>query len=291
MAKAESSSEEVKTEDEPTKPTSEEVDISSSDEPTETDVFEELENDTTSWEDGDTDDSEEPDTSESETEEQDTAPAESEETDDNEPESESEDEEESSQEESEDESSDQSEEDTKSDTKSDTKKHNAEMAQRRIAERRKREQLKAEQQRRYLQDAEDDKDLALRQLQIDAYNNNIEKNVNRLENDLEKAASTIELFRTGSPEVKEELLRRADDFERNHVRFDDNGDPVNVDGSLYQYLKTEADSIQRILNSGARQQTKAKRIVKSRAETLPTRAPKEPKEDPDIAAFNKEFGL
>jgi hypothetical protein len=73
-----------------------------------------------------------------------------------------------------------------------------------------------------------------------------------------------------------------------YVQYDANGDPVNVKGDVYQYLQTEADSIQRLLNTGARTQTKAKAKAKDRTETLPTRAPKEPKVDPDLAAFDEE---
>lgn len=170
----------------------------------------------------------------------------------------------------------------------DTKRHNAEMAQRRIAEKQAREQAKAQQQQQYLEKAEDEKDLALRQLQVDAYNNKVERNRDKLDSGIEKALASIELFRNGSPEVKEELARRVDTFERLHVQYDTNGDPVNVTGDVYEYLKTEADSIQRLVQTGARGESKAKTKAKARTETLPTRAPKEPKVDPDLAAFDEE---
>lgn len=170
----------------------------------------------------------------------------------------------------------------------DVKRHNAEMAARRIAEKQAKEMEKAQQQDAYLQAAEDARDLALRQLQVDAYNNRVEKNVNSLTNDMERAVSQIDLFKTGTPEVKEELIRRAEDFEQKYIQFDANGDPVNVGGSLFEYLKQEADSIQRILQTGAREQSKAKTKAKARTETLPSRAPKEPKVDPDLAAFDEE---
>jgi hypothetical protein len=178
------------------------------------------------------------------------------------------------------------EEDTTSEV--DVKKHNAEMAARRIAEKQAREQAKLEQQQKYLEEAEDNKDLALRQLQVDAYNNRVEKHKNNLENGIEKAVSSIDLFREGSPEVKEVLAQRLEDFERLYVDYDSNGDPVNVKGDVYEYLTKEADSIRKILNTGARNQVKAKDKAKARTETLPTRAPKEPKVDPDMAAFDEE---
>jgi hypothetical protein len=170
----------------------------------------------------------------------------------------------------------------------DSKKHNAEMAARRIAERQAREKAKADQQQRFLEEAEDAKDLALRQLQVDAYNNRVDKHKNNLENGIEKAIASIDLFRTGTPEVKEALADSLEKFERMYVQYDTNGDPINVTGDVYEYLQTEADSIRRLINTGARGQSKAKEKAKARTETLPTRAPKEPKVDPDLQAFDEE---
>lgn len=182
------------------------------------------------------------------------------------------------------------EEQTEATTPSDeeTKRHNAEMAQRRIAEREAREAAKREQQEKYLQDAEDAKDLALRQLQIDAYNNRVESVSNKLQNDLDKAVASIDLLTKGTPEQQEKLLRELDKFEALHVKRDANGDPIEVTGNLYQYLQEEAEAISKLTNVGARQETKAKNKAKARTDTLPTRAPKQAKVDPDIAAFDEE---
>jgi len=259
--------------------TEEAVDTSTNEEAPETEADNtDLEDMDISFDDVDDDETEESDDSESEVE--DTEPAESEE-------ESAEDAEESKEtEDSEDNSDKESDERKPSDE--DVKRHNQEMAAKRIAEKQSREAAKRTQQAEYLEGAIDDTQLAVRQLQVDAYNNLVEKNVNRLENDMQKAVSSIELFQKGSPEVKEELLRRADDFEQKYVRYDKNGDPIGVNGSLYEYLQNEADSIQRILDTGARNQSKAKDRAKSRTETLPSRAPKEPKVDPDLAAFDEE---
>jgi hypothetical protein len=245
------------------------VDTSTNEEAQDTDV--ELEDMDISFEDEeDTDETED-----SEDETQDTEPAESEE--------------ESEEDEQQEDVADEEpvEEDTT--PTEDTKKHNAEMAAKRIAEKQAREKAKEEQQQRYLEDAEDARDLAVRQLQIDAYNNKVERNRNKLDSGIEKAVASIDLFRDGSPEVKEELARRLEDFEAKHVQYDSNGDPIQVNGDVYEYLQNEADSIRRILNTGARNQSKAKTKAKARTETLPTRAPKEPKVDPDIVEFEKAW--
>lgn len=148
------------------------------------------------------------------------------------------------------------------------------------------EQTKAQQD--YLEQAEDDKDLALRQLQIDAYNNRVEISTAKLQTGIDKAVASIDLFRDGSPEVKEELANSLDDFERMYVKRDRNGNPIEVRADVYQYLQSKADSIARLTNIGARQQTKSKANEKSRTLNKPSRVPKEGKVDPELAAFDEE---
>lgn len=148
------------------------------------------------------------------------------------------------------------------------------------------EKTKAQQD--YLEGAEDDKDLALRQLQIDAYNNRIEGNNNKLQNGIDRAVAAIDLFREGSPEVKQELTNSLDDFERMFVKRDQNGDPVEVTGDVYQYLQSKADSIRRLTGIGARQQETNKAKQKARTLTPPAKTPKAPAKDPDMEAFDEE---
>jgi len=256
---------------------------STNEEVLDTDVDTDLEDMEVSFEDVDDDETEEAEVDQ-EAETKDTEPLDTEE------ESEDDDEDNTEQSEAEEteESSDEETKEEDTDSEVDIKKHNAEMAARRIAEKQAREKAKLEQQQKYLEEAEDDRDLALRQLQVDAYNNRVERHKNTLENGIEKAVTSIDLFREGSPEVKEILAQRLEDFERIYVDYDSNGDPVNVKGDVFEYLTKEADSIRKILNTGARNQVKAKDKAKARTETLPTRAPKEPKVDPDIAAFDEE---
>lgn len=181
------------------------------------------------------------------------------------------------------------EEDSEQDTSSEDEGiSNKEAAARRIAAKQAKEQAKLEAQQRYLEEAEDQKDLALRQLQIDAYNNKVERNRDKLDSGIERAVAGIELFRNGTPEVKEELARKLDVFEQLHVTYDQDGEPVDVRADVYEYLQKEADSILRIQNSGARQQVKAKAKAKARTEVVPSKTPKEPKVDPDMAAFDEE---
>lgn len=152
----------------------------------------------------------------------------------------------------------------------------------------KRRAEKAQSQAEYLEGAEDDRDLALRQLQIDAYNNRIEGNTNKLQNGIDKAVASIDLFRDGSPEVKEELAKSLDDFEKMYIKRDQNGDPIEVAGDVYQYLQEKADSIRRLTGIGARQQKTDKANQKARTLTPPAKTPKAPAKDEALEAFDEE---
>lgn len=192
--------------------------------------------------------------------------------------------------ESEDETEEESEADADKESEEDTtpvdKQQKARIAYQEREARRRAEKSQA--QSEYLEGAEDDRDLALRQLQIDAYNNRVEGNNNKLQNGIDKAVAAIDLFRNGSPEVKDELANSLDDFERMYVKRDQNGDPVEVVGDVYQYLQAKADSIKRLTGIGARQQQTNKANQKARTLTPPAKTPKKAAVDPDLAAFDEE---
>jgi len=182
------------------------------------------------------------------------------------------------------------EQEEQKDDKGEQKRRNDEFARQRIAERQAKEKAKAEAQDKYLQQADDDRDLAFRQLQIDAYNNRVEANSNKLQNSVDRALATIDLFKEGSPEVKEALVAEVEAFERANVVYDRNGDPVQVKGDLYEHLTQKADSIRRLIEVGARQSAKNKQVTKTKTIPTPSRTPKQPKIDPDLAAFDEEAG-
>lgn len=153
------------------------------------------------------------------------------------------------------------------------------------------EQLKQkeEDQHEYLQDAEDDKDLALRQLQVNAYNQTIKTNKTDLQSGLNRAIADIDLIRNGTPEQQEAIVKRVDLFEKLYVTYDSNQDPIRVDGDLYQFLKEEADIIDNLSKVGARKEKKAKADTKARTFNSPSKKPPEPKVDEDLADFDTEM--
>jgi len=178
----------------------------------------------------------------------------------------------------------------------DRKRLNDEMAKRRIAEKQLREQQQLREQEqlaRFLDEAGDDElEYQKRLLQVEAFNIQKEKvnlNTDRLQNGIDKAVATIDLFRNGSQEVKEALADSLDDFEARYVVRDKNGDPIEVRGDVYQFLQNKAESIKRLTNVGARQQSKDKTNASARTVTTPSRTPKEAKKDPDLEAFDAEW--
>src|SRR6185369_13799006 len=114
------------------------------------------------------------------------------------------------------------------------KAFNKEMAERRILEKKQREQTQKEQQQEYLAEAEDDKELVIRQLQVDAYNNKVEGNTNKLTNSYEKAIKDFDILNSDDPVVKAEVDSAIDAFQAQYVTVDDFGNPIDVRSDFYQ---------------------------------------------------------
>lgn len=168
------------------------------------------------------------------------------------------------------------------------KAFNKEMAEKRIQAKQQRELTLKQQQEDYLNKAEDNRDLALRQLQIDAYNNKVEGNTNKLTNGYERAIKDFSILASGSPEIKAEVDQAIDAFQAMNVTMDSYGNPIQVRGDLYEYLQSKAQSIEQLTQMGARRQDTAKGKERSKTLTMPSRAPQKPKVDPDLAAFDEE---
>lgn len=205
-------------------------------------------------------------------------------------ESESEDTEETTDEPSEEESDEESEETELSDEDK-QKQHNREMAERRIQEKEARIARVKEAQAEYVAEAkqnEDPLDTAVRQLQVDAYNNAVERNESTLRNDYQRALNDFEVLRTSDPAIQAEIDQAIDAFQAQYVKVDNYGNPIEVTEDLYATLQAKADSIAKLTGIRSTNQEKNKSKEKSKTLTTPSRAPKEPKVDPDLAAFDEE---
>lgn len=187
--------------------------------------------------------------------------------------------------------SDEQETEVTKDEPSDEEKQkafNKEMAERRIRDKQQREASIKDQQDEYLNSAEDTRDLAVRQLQIDAYNNRVESNTNKLTNSYERAIKDFDVLRDPTPEIQAEIDAALDAFQAMHVKLDPYGNPIELQGDLYTYLQSKADSIKQLTGIGARQQQTNKVKEKSKTMTMPSRAPKQAKTDPDLDGFDEE---
>ena len=187
--------------------------------------------------------------------------------------------------------------DTEEESDADRKARNQEYAQKRIAERQDREKQKEIAQAKedvrieqYLKEAEgDESELTLRKAEVERLllqRERVAMNEEKLHIGIDRAISEIDLFRTGSPEVKQELVNAVDDFVAMYVDTDENGNPIQVRGDIRTFLQKKADSIRRIQGVGVRQAVKDKQAVRSKTMTVPTRAPKEEKVDKDLADFD-----
>lgn len=217
--------------------------------------------------------------------------------------SEEESDEESEESEDEDDSSESKDEGGDTDPEAERKRFNDEMAKRRIAEReareaehRAKEALEAERIKQYLADAEGDpEEVAKRQLEIESYRLQQERaqmNAERLQIGIDKALAneTVSKILNGASDAaKNELLSTLDDFERYQVVKDKQGNPIRVDGDVYQTLVKKAESIRQLTQAGAVQEAKTKEKARARTITPPTRAPKESPVDPELEAFDKAW--
>ncbi len=135
----------------------------------------------------------------------------------------------------------------------------------------------------------DEQDLAVKQLQIDAYNNKVTANENTLKNSFDKAMNDIELFRSPTPAIAKALDKAIDSFQAKYVRVDSLGNPIQVDGDLYQYLTEEASIIQELTQLGARNEKTANAKQRVAVTPPPSSSPKEKKVDPLMAGINEAF--
>lgn len=175
------------------------------------------------------------------------------------------------------------------------KAENKSRAEQRIQEKQARESQKQQQdqflkkeQTEYVADTQDPIEIAVRQLQVDAYNNKTNANTDKLTNDYERALKDFPVLNDQSPAIQKEISDAVDAFSARFTTFDQYGKPVDVRGDLYTYLQSKADSIEKLTGLGATKQTKDKVREQSKTLQTPVRSPKQPKADAMIDAFDEE---
>jgi hypothetical protein len=124
-----------------------------------------------------------------------------------------------------------------------TKAHNAEMAQRRIAEREARRQQEAallQAQRQYVEEAESDAQRLVNELHIERYNQTVKANEQAILTEYErvKADPALQIFNPDSKEFKTDLFNElSETFEKAHTQVDEWGNVVAVNASFYDKAK------------------------------------------------------
>lgn len=163
-----------------------------------------------------------------------------------------------------------------------------EEARRRYEERQKaiaeRQQRIQEQSKDYVEGAEDEYDQRLRAMEVKQYADLVENNENKLITEFErvKANPDLQIF---NPENKELFNERAydkalRDYNAGYVSYDQYGNMTEIKGSLFEHLTETAELLQGAVKSGAVQQVRATKQMRSSADTKPAATPKAtPKDD------------
>ena len=123
------------------------------------------------------------------------------------------------------------------------KAHNAEMAQKRIAQREARRQQEAallQAQRQYVEEAESDAQRLVNELHIERYNQAVQNNERGILTEYErvKADPTLQIFNPDSKEFRPDLFNELQEtFEKAHTQVDEWGNVVAVNASFYDKAK------------------------------------------------------
>jgi len=123
------------------------------------------------------------------------------------------------------------------------KAHNAEMAQRRIAQRDARRQQEAallQAQRQYVEEAESDAQRLVNELHIERYNQTVQNNEKAILTEYErvKADPALQIFNPESKEYRPDLFNELQEtFEKGYTQVDEWGNVVAVNASFYDKAK------------------------------------------------------
>lgn len=135
----------------------------------------------------------------------------------------------------------------------------------------------------YVSQAEDEYDQRLRTMEVQEYNRKIEAVENTLISEFErvKANPDLQIF---NPENKEAFNERAyekalRDYNAGYINYDQNGNMLGLKGSLIEHLKETADLLNGAVRTGAVQQVRATRSMRTNADTRPAATPKAPQRD------------
>lgn len=135
----------------------------------------------------------------------------------------------------------------------------------------------------HIKGAEDEYDQRLRTMEADNYARLVEHNENTLINEFERAKSNpdLQIFNPDSEQFNQKVYDKAlRDYNAAYVQYDQNDNMVGIKGSLFEHLTETADLFQGAVKSGAVQQVRAAKNMRTNADSKPAATPKETAKDP-----------
>lgn len=130
----------------------------------------------------------------------------------------------------------------------------------------------------YVKAGDDEYDQRLRNMEVEAYANKVEANENTLigEYDRVKANPELQIFNPDSPEFNQRVYDKAmRDFSAGYIVTDQQGNFVEVKGSLFEHLKETADLLGSAVTSGKFQQVRDSKKNRSQADPKPAASPRD----------------
>jgi len=144
----------------------------------------------------------------------------------------------------------------------------------------------------YIKAGEDEYDQRLRAMEVDRFNELVENNETKLINEFERAKSNPDL-QIFNPENREAFNEKAyakaiKDFNAGYLQYDQQGNIVQVKGSLFEHLTETAELLRGAVQSGAVQQVQASRKMKASADPKPAAPRREAQKDPILEALSSD---
>lgn len=144
----------------------------------------------------------------------------------------------------------------------------------------------------YIKAGEDEYDQRLRAMEVDRHNELVENNENKLINEFERAKANPDL-QIFNPENKEAFNEKAyakaiKDFNAGYIQYDQQGNIVQVKGSLFEHLTETAELLRGAVQSGAVQQVRDSRKMRTSADPKPAAPRKEAQKDAILEALTSD---
>lgn len=143
----------------------------------------------------------------------------------------------------------------------------------------------------YVAEATDQQEMRIRAVEVRDYERLIEATQDKIVGEFDRARNMPELqiFNPDSPEFNQRVYDKAmRDYNAGYITYDDNENMVGVKGSLLTHLIETAELLKDVKQSGAVQQIRATRQMRSNSDVKPAASPKESARDPILDILKSE---